>query len=57
MTIGHVFYKGIKVGLEVTGTSEVTNINGSKELHVHIVPIIPRGPGGPGEPMPIAEAA
>lgn len=58
MTIGTVTVNGVEVGIEVVGTSEVQNIDGSRELHVFLAPVIPGG-GGPdgGEPLPIPKAA
>lgn len=41
----------IEVEIQIVGCSEVQNINGTKELHICIAPILPRGPRGPGEPL------
>lgn len=58
MIIGTVAVNGVEIGIEVVGTSEVQNINGSKDLHVSIAPVIPRGGGpGGGEPAPVPRAA
>jgi hypothetical protein len=48
---------GTVVAIAVMGMSEVQNINGSKELHVSIAPVIPGGGPGGGEPVPVPKAA
>jgi hypothetical protein len=53
----HVMFRGVRIELKITGTSEVQNINGSKEIHLHIEPVIPPGPRGPGEPIELPRAA
>jgi hypothetical protein len=53
----HVYYQGIRVELEVTGTSQGVAEDGSPVIFVHIEPIIPSGPRGPGEPVELPRAA
>jgi hypothetical protein len=49
----------VDVEIEVVSVSEVQNINGSREAHVIIRPVIISGPGGDGggEPLPVRRAA
>lgn len=53
----HVFYRGVKVELRITGTTEAVDENGSKVLLVDVEAVVPPGPGGPGEPVELPRAA
>ena len=55
--MARVYYQGIPVDIEITGSSEVINPDGSKSILVHVHANIPPGPGGPGEPVELPRAA
>ena len=57
MTIGTITVGGVEIDIVIVGTSEVRNIDGSKQLHVSIAPVFPDGGPGGGEPLPVPRAA